>query len=70
MISHFAAGYLTMIMFLQQWMRFRPRYEVRSLLVVWNVALAAFSLVGVVRTLPEFARALQTGIYFSVCDPR
>lgn len=70
MVLPFAAGYLTMIMFLQHLMRFRPRYEVRSLLAAWNVALATFSLIGVVRTLPEFMRALQNGIYFSVCDPR
>ena len=59
-----------MIIFLQQHMRPRPRYEVRSLLVAWNVALAAFSAVGAARTLPEFLWALQNGVYYSVCDPK
>ena len=64
------AAYLAMIVFMQWYMRSRPRYEVRSLLVVWNVALASFSIIGAARTLPEFVLSLQHGIYYSVCDPR
>lgn len=63
------AAYLAMIVFMQWYMRSRPRYEVRSLLVVWNVALASFSIIGAARTLPEFVLSLQHGIYYSVCDP-
>ena len=59
-----------MIVFMQWYMRSRPRYEVRTLLVVWNVALATFSIIGAARTLPEFVLSLQHGIYYSVCDPR
>ena len=65
-----AAAYLAMIVFMQWYMRSRPRYEVRALLVVWNVALASFSILGAARTLPEFVLSLQHGIYYSVCDPR
>jgi len=49
-------------------MHSRPRYEVRSLLVVWNGTLATFSIIGLSRTLPEFVLSLQNGIYYSVCD--
>jgi len=63
------AAYLAMIVFMQWYMRSRPRYEVRALLVVWNVALASFSITGAARTLPGFVLSLQHGIYYSVCDP-
>ena len=66
----FAAAYLAMIVFLQWYMHSRPRYEVRSLLVVWNGTLATFSIIGAARTLPEFVLSLQNGIYYSVCDNR
>jgi elongation of very long chain fatty acids protein 6 len=47
----------------------RPRFELRKPLLVWNVTLALFSLLGTIRTWPEFYHALvNRGIVYSVCD--
>jgi elongation of very long chain fatty acids protein 6 len=50
-------------------MRSRPRYELRVLLILWNVCLAVFSIVGAIRSFPEFYNALsERGVVYSVCD--
>lgn len=47
------------------------RYELRGLLVIWNSALAIFSIVGASRTAPELIHVLRHyGLFHSVCDPR
>lgn len=39
--------------------------------MVWNSALAAFSIMGACRTLPEFYHVLRNhGLYHSICVPR
>lgn len=47
------------------------RFELRGLLVLWNSALAIFSIVGASRTAPELIHVLRHyGLFHSVCDPR
>jgi len=51
------------------WMRSRPKYELRFMLIIWNLFLAVFSITGAIRSFPEFYYALtQHGIVYSVCD--
>ena len=51
----------------------RPRFEMRRFLTAWNIMLAAFSIFGFARTLPEFLHVLFSiprGMYHSVCSSR
>lgn len=49
---------------------FKP-FGLNKLLVVWNVMLAAFSILAFCRIVPEFTHVIQNhGIYQSVCVPR
>jgi len=63
--------YLSAI-FVGQWMmRSRKARELRSALTVWNVALAIFSIMATMRTLPELITILfqPNGFHHSVCSP-
>lgn len=47
------------------------RFELRGLLVIWNTALAMFSIMGASRTAPELIHVLRHyGLFHSVCVPR
>ena len=55
----------------RQLMRERPRFELRSTMVAWNVFLAMFSMMGAARTLPELIHVFGNhGVYASTCVPR
>ncbi|CAL4144704.1 unnamed protein product [Meganyctiphanes norvegica] len=64
----FIAAYVFFIHYGQRVMRDRPRYELRKVLVVWNIILAIFSTMGALRMTPEMIHMLQNfGFSFSVC---
>lgn len=66
-------GIYMLIIFLgQSYMKDRPRFELRVPLVIWNFSLAAFSILGTYRTLPEIYHILnrKNGFHHSVCFPR
>jgi len=48
----------------------RSPYKLKSILVVWNVIFAVFSLVAFLRTFPDLLYALRKpdGFYHSVCS--
>lgn len=47
------------------------RFELRGLLVLWNSALALFSIMGAMRTAPELIHVLlKFGLFHSVCNQR
>ena len=49
----------------------RPKMEIRGVLTLWNTTLALFSIMGALRTWPEFLHVLsEHGIYHSLCIPR
>ena len=51
-------------------MKSREKFEMRTLLTMWNVCLAVFSTMGACRMVPELIHALTTaGFRFSVCNP-
>ena len=65
---YFCAVYLVLVYGLRAWMKNRERFELRGLLVVWNLALAIFSIVGAMRSYPDLADTLQqVGFRSSVC---
>lgn len=60
--------YLIVIFGGQHVMKDRPRLELRPLLTVWNTILAVFSIMGALRSWPEFLYLITThGFYHTVC---
>jgi len=55
----------------QHWMQKRPRFEMKGILALWNFLLAAFSIMGSYRTVPETFYILnrKNGFHHSVCFP-
>lgn len=52
------------------WMKNRPAFDLRRPLFLWNAALAAFSIIGCIRTGTELIHVLSTtGFYGSICYP-
>merc|ERR1719348_1327147 len=48
----------------------RPRMEMRGALILWNATLGVFSIMGALRTWPEFLHVLsEHGIHHSLCIP-
>lgn len=50
--------YLIVIFSLKIWMNTREAHSLRGCLTVWNIFLALFSIMGVIRCFPEFAHIL------------
>jgi elongation of very long chain fatty acids protein 6 len=68
---YYVGIYMILIFGGQHYMQSRPRFQLRGVLVMWNTALACFSIVGACRTLPELLHTLKNhGVYHSVCIPR
>jgi len=60
--------YVALIYAGQRAMRHRPAYNLRGLLIGWNLALALFSILGCVRFVPDFMHVLWNhGFQFSIC---
>ena len=67
----YSVVYLLILAVLTQWMRYRPRFELKGPLVIWNAGLALFSIAAAVRVVPEFLRILnQEGCHKTICDGR
>lgn len=50
-------------------MKNRSAFNLKPLLIVWNICLAIFSAVGFFRTLPEFVHAVTVeGLEYSICN--
>ena len=62
--------YIILIPHLKEWMKMRGKpYNLRTLLTFWNSFLAVFSIIGVIRCLPEFVHILNTkGFTASFCQ--
>ncbi|XP_066968744.1 very long chain fatty acid elongase 6 isoform X1 [Macrobrachium rosenbergii] len=62
------AIYVTFIFVGQNYMRDRPRYELRKALFLWNTVLAIFSTFGAIRTVPEVLHLIKDyGFGFTCC---
>merc|ERR1712025_401838 len=48
----------------------RPKMEIRGVSTLWNATLGVFSIMGALRTWPEFLHVLsEHGIHHSLCIP-
>ncbi|CAG2110179.1 unnamed protein product, partial [Medioppia subpectinata] len=67
---HLSIAYIIVIFGTKYLMSFRNNgYDLRKYLSAWNIFLSIFSIVGVVRCLPEFVHILYTkGFTASFCD--
>jgi hypothetical protein len=64
-----SAAYVILIFAGQAWMKDRGPFSLRRRLFFWNLTLAAFSIIGFLRTFPEILHVLkETGFYRSVCE--
>lgn len=62
-------AYIVLVFSGKMYMKDRPKYELRSFLIVWNIFLAVFSITGTIRVWPEFIQSLtRNGLSYSVCD--
>ncbi|KAF2898695.1 hypothetical protein ILUMI_07480, partial [Ignelater luminosus] len=51
-------------------MKNKSRFDLKSLLSLWSATLAIFSILGALRTIPEFLHTLNNhGLYQSICVP-
>lgn len=67
---YYVGIYMVLVFGGQYLMQSRPRFELRGVLSAWNTILAAFSIMGACRTVPEFLHTLtHYGLFHSVCVP-
>ncbi|CAG7815872.1 unnamed protein product [Allacma fusca] len=66
----FSLMYILIIHAGQMMMKNRRPFKLKSLLFLWNVSLAIFSIAGFLRTFPEIAKLLteDSGFHKSVCS--
>lgn len=61
--------YVVLIYFGRSLMESRERFELRVPLILWNLGLALFSALGVVRCVPEMIYSLnKQGLQYTICD--
>ena len=72
--DHLYVPYLIAVIYLagiylgQRWMKSRQAYQLKQSLVLWNVILAIFSVIGSLRTIPWFVSFVRThGLHASCC---
>ncbi len=64
-----ALAYIFLIFTGKLYMHSRPKYDLRLPLVLWNLLLAAFSLAGTARMLPDFIYSLKNhGMVYTICN--
>ena len=50
-------------------MQSRPKFEIRLPLILWNIFLALFSIIGTIRMWPDFIYSLSKhGYLYTVCN--
>ncbi len=61
--------YIVLVFFGRYLMKNRTKFELRPALIVWNLILATFSILGSIRVIPSFFHVLNDkGVVYSVCD--
>lgn len=64
-----SALYVLLIFWVRHWMKTRSPFGLRRRLLLWNIGLAIFSMMGFLRTFPEILYVVrETGFYRSVCE--
>ena len=63
-----SAVYLMVVYFGRRWMSTKSPYKLRRPLVMWNVGLAVFSMLGAISLFPNLIHSIiKYGISYSVC---
>ncbi|XP_067130290.1 very long chain fatty acid elongase 6-like [Centruroides vittatus] len=61
--------YLICIFGGQSYMKYRPAFQLRTFLILWNMGLAIFSIIGTVRMGPNVYRSIEkAGLINTVCN--
>lgn len=61
-------AYLLLVFYGKKWMKDKPAYDLRTLLALWNSALAAFSITGfLILAPPVFEQVRDRGYLKAVC---
>ncbi|CAF4712331.1 unnamed protein product, partial [Rotaria magnacalcarata] len=61
--------YVGFIYYGRSLMEKRERFELRLPLILWNVALASFSIFGMIRCVPEMIYGIdKRGLQYTICD--
>ncbi|XP_038052975.1 elongation of very long chain fatty acids protein 6-like [Patiria miniata] len=61
--------YVLLVFAGRRWMQDRPAYRLKGPLILWNILLGGFSLIGAWRIVPVFSKALfYNGWHSTVCD--
>jgi len=67
---YWVAVYMVLVFGIKAYMQNREAFKLRKALAIWSTALAIFSIIGAIRTIPELIHILQHfGFYHSVCNP-
>ncbi|CAG0913599.1 unnamed protein product [Notodromas monacha] len=67
---YYVGIYMILVFSGRHYMQSRRAFELRTPLVVWNLFLSIFSIIGASRTLPELFHVLTTyGFHHSACVP-
>jgi len=63
--------YILAVFALARWMKDRPAMTLRGPLILWNMSIGIFSLVGFFRSVPDLIHVWKEpdGFYKSLCDP-
>lgn len=65
----FGVVYLFAVWGLERLMRNREPANIRWIVIMWNVALAVFSILGAIQTVPQLVESVRTvGFHASACD--
>ncbi|XP_065215359.1 very long chain fatty acid elongase 6-like [Planococcus citri] len=65
---YYSIAYVMIIFSIKYLMTNSKPYSLSKLLLIWNTALAIFSITAFIRTVPEFVFSLNQGTYYAVCS--
>ena len=67
---YYCAIYILLIFGGRYYMSNRPKFEIRGMLILWNIILALLFIVCNFRVMPEYHVLSHHAYYHSVCIPR
>lgn len=68
---YYCAVYVVLVFGIRWIMSDRASFKLKGLLILWNIMLATFSVVGFARSAPELFRLWNTyGMHYTVCVSR
>lgn len=63
------AIYLLLVFGIKKWMNGRKAFKLTTFLIIWNLSLSMFSIIGSLRTIPHILHTVKNhGIHYSLCS--